>query len=326
MVMSMSEAPELATADEATEQRGKAVRLTDWMTAEELSRFTARSNWRAGRHVAFNWLMIGLIFAFVATWTNPLTILLAIALLGGRQLAFAALMHDCGHRVCFANPVANTIVGQWLCAYPILSDMERYARGHRAHHRLAGTRKDPDLPNYMNYPITRESFKRKIWRDLTGQTGWKALKATWRRGKTELTKMPWDGNAIAGHVIVNGAMFGVLYATGNGWLYLLWPIAFMTTYMLIARLRQVAEHGVVPDLYDLDARKNTRTTLVRWYERPFLAPFNLNYHLEHHLHAGIPCYRLKDFHHFLKARGFYDDTHFTEGYGELFRQAVPASA
>ncbi len=175
----------------------------------------------------------------------------------------------------------------------------------------------------MSYPVSRESFGRKVWRDLTGQTGWKALKATWRRGKTELTKAPWDGNALLGHVIVNGAMFGVLYATGNGWLYLLWPIALLTTYMLIARLRQVAEHGDVPNLYDLDARQNTRTTIVNWWEQPFVAPFNLNYHLEHHLHAGIPCYHLKDFHQFLKSRGFYDDAHFPHGHRELFNQAVP---
>ncbi len=62
--------------------------------------------------VAFNWLMVAAIFAFVAQWTNPLTVLIALALLGGRQLAFAALMHDCGHRVCFANPLANSIMGQ----------------------------------------------------------------------------------------------------------------------------------------------------------------------------------------------------------------------
>jgi len=324
MVMSISDDFSQRPDDGQQTQRGQLPRIADWMTAEEIARFTARSNWRAGRHVAFNWLMIGLIFAFVATWTNPLTLGVALALLGGRQLAFAALMHDCGHRVCFANPIANTLVGQWLCAYPILSDMERYAAGHRAHHRLAGTRRDPDLPNYHNYPVSGASFRRKIWRDLSGQTGWKALKATWRRGKTELRKAPWNGNALLGHVIVNGAMFGVLYATGHGWLYLLWPAAFMTTYMLIARLRQVAEHGVVPDLYDLDPRQNTRTMLVRWWERPFVAPFHLNYHLEHHLHQGVPCYHLKAFHRSLKARGFYDETHFPRGYRELFRQAVTA--
>jgi fatty acid desaturase len=307
-----------------TETRQKNVKITDFVTPSELAPFTERSNVRAIGALAFNWIAVAAIFAGVAAWTNPLTILAGIALLGGRQLGFAALMHDCGHRILFANTTANDLVGQWLCAYPVLSDLPRYAAGHRKHHAFAGTRDDPDLPNYQKYPIGKSSFRRKIVRDLTGQTGWKALRATWRRGKSELTVAPWNGNALAGHLIVNGAMFGALYAAGEGWLFLLWPIAYLTSYMLIARLRQVAEHGAVPDLYDLDPRMNTRTTHPRWWEKPFLAPFNLNYHLEHHFHSGIPCYQLAAFHRFLVSKGMYETTEFPDGYRELFAKAVPA--
>ncbi|MBW2388327.1 MAG: fatty acid desaturase [Deltaproteobacteria bacterium] len=199
----------------------KSIKITDFATPEELAPFTERSNARAIGALVFNWVAVAAIFAGVAQWTNPLTILAGIALLGGRQLGFAALMHDCGHRTLFANATANDLIGQWLCAYPVLSDLPRYAAGHRKHHAFAGTRNDPDLPNYQRYPISKTSFRRKIVRDLTGQTGWKALRATWRRGKTELKHAPWNGNALAGHAIVNGAMFGVLYSAGEGWLFLM---------------------------------------------------------------------------------------------------------
>lgn len=302
----------------------KKVRVTDFVTPDELARFTERNDAQAIRLIAFNWAMVALIFAGVALWTNPLTILIGIALLGGRQLGFAALMHDCGHRMLFSSKTANDVAGQWLCAYPILSDLPRYAAGHNKHHAYAGTRDDPDLPNYQSYPISRESFRRKVVRDLTGQTGWKSLRATWRRGKAEITRAPWDGNAIAGHLLVNGAMFLTLYLLGEGWLFLMWPAAYMTSYMLIARLRQVAEHGAVPDLFDLDPRMNTRTMLVRWWERPFMAPFGLNYHLEHHFHSGIPCYHLHAFHDFLASKGTFEETEFPNGYGELFAKVVAA--
>ncbi len=302
----------------------KKVKLTDFATREELTPFVERSDAQAIRSIAFNWAMIALIFGGVALWTNPLTVLIGIALLGGRQLAFAALMHDCGHHMLFSNKTANDVAGQWLCAYPILSDLPRYAAGHARHHAHAGTREDPDLPNYQSYPVSRASFRRKIVRDLTGQTGWKALRATWRRGKAEITRAPWNGNAIAGHLLVNGALFLTLYAFGAGWLFLMWPAAYMTSYMLIARLRQVAEHGAVPDLFDPDPRMNTRTTLVRWWEKPFVAPFGLNYHLEHHFHAGIPCYHLQEFHEFLASKGAYEETEFPNGYGELLSKVVSA--
>ena len=298
------------------------MKLSDVVTREEMDRFTRRSNPKAVAALLFNWSFIAAIFYGVALWTNPLTIVIGIALLGGRHLACAALMHDCGHGMLFTNKRANDFIGQWLCAYPILSDLHRYARGHQEHHAFAGTNNDPDLPNYRSYPITQASFRRKVVRDLTGQTGWKALRATWRRGRTELGRAPWNGNALAGHVIVNGAMLGVLALAGQPLLYLMWPAAYLTSYMLIARLRQIAEHGAVPDLFDPDPRANTRTTHVRWWEKLFVAPFNLNYHLEHHLHSNVPCYSLKDFHEFLKARGIYDETEFPNGYAELFSKVV----
>lgn len=297
----------------------KTMKLMDVVSHEELARFTRRSNVKAAAAVAFNWACVAAIFCGVALWPTPLTVLVGIALLGGRQLAFAALMHDCGHGTLFATKKANDIVGQWLCAYPILSDLHRYARGHQKHHAFAGTAKDPDLPNYQSYPITKASFRRKVVRDLTGRTGWKALRATWRRGRAELGRAPWNGNALAGHLLVNGAMLSVLALAGQPLLYLMWPAAYLTAYMLIARLRQVAEHGAVPDLFDRDSRLNTRTTYVRAWEKPFLAPFNLNYHLEHHYHSGIPCYNLKAFHYFLKGKGIYEETEFPNGYVELFR-------
>lgn len=298
------------------------MKLSDIATREELSAFSQRSNRKGAAAVAFNWAFIAAIFYGVALWPNPLTVLVGVALLGGRHLAFAALMHDCGHGILFTTAVANDIVGQWLCSYPILSDLHRYARGHQKHHAFAGTDRDPDLPNYQSYPITKASFRRKVVRDLTGQTGWKALRATWRRGRTELGRAPWNGNALAGHMVVNGFMFAVLYLAGHPLLYFMWPAAFLTSYMLIARLRQVAEHGAVPDLFDRDPRENTRTTYVRWWEKLFVAPYNLNYHLEHHIRASVPCYNLEAFHVFLKAKGLYDETHFPKGYGELFRRVI----
>jgi fatty acid desaturase len=302
----------------------RPLRITDFATPQELAAFTERSNARAIWLIACNWATVALVFAGVALFTNPITILVGIALLGGRQLGFAALMHDCGHGTLFANKSANHHIGQWLCAFPILSDQPRYAAGHRKHHAFAGSHDDPDLPNYDRYPISKTSFRRKIVRDLTGQTGSKALRATWRRGRAGIFGAPWKENAVGGHIIVNSLMFAALYLAGEGWLYLMWPAAYLTAYMLIARLRQVAEHGATPDLYDPDPRRNTRTTLVSWFEKPFVAPYNLNYHLEHHIHSGIPCYNLKAFHRFLVSKGVYDETHFPQGYGALLSEVVPA--
>jgi fatty acid desaturase len=302
------------------------MKITDAISPTELRRWCKPSDWQGARLVVANWAMIALIFAGVAAWQNPFSIVLGIVLLGGRQLGLAVLMHECGHGILFENRKANTWVGQWLCAYPVMTDMERYAAGHIEHHRYAGTERDPDLPNYQAYPISRESFRRKVFRDLSGQTGFKLLAGRFKN-KDALFGSQLGSSGTGGFVAVSVVMFAVLHAIGHAALYWMWPAAFLTSYLLFARLRQIAEHGGVPDLFDLDPRRNTRTTNPSWWERLFVAPNFVNFHLEHHLAAAVPCYRLRDFHALLQERHVYDGTSFPTGYAAVLRSVTtPAPA
>ncbi len=74
------------------------MKLSDVVTREEMDRFTRRSNPKAVAALLFNWSFIAAIFYGVALWPNPLTIVIGIALLGGRHLACAALMHGPNNR------------------------------------------------------------------------------------------------------------------------------------------------------------------------------------------------------------------------------------
>ena len=297
------------------------MRITEVISPAELRNWCVRSNWQGARMVATTWAMIAAIFAGVALWTNPFSIVLGLFLLGGRQLGLAVLMHECGHGTLFANRRANHFIGQWLCAYPVMTDMHRYAAGHTRHHRYAGTQRDPDLPNYQSYPVTRASFRRKIIRDLSAQTGWKLLAGRFAN-RDALFGSQLRASGTGGFLVVNAALLAVLAAFGHAALALMWPAAFLTTYLLFARLRQVAEHGGVPDLFDPDPRKNTRTTIPRRWERLFVAPNFVNYHLDHHLAAAVPCYRLRSFHGALKARGVFDHTLLPVGYATVLRSVV----
>jgi fatty acid desaturase len=297
------------------------MKITGAISPEELRRWCKPDDWQAARLVAANWAMIAAIFAGVALWTNPLSVVLGIVLLGGRQLGLAVLMHECGHRTLFADRKANAWVGQWLCAYPVMTDMDRYASGHINHHRYAGSERDPDLPNYQAYPIGRDSFRRKIVRDLTGQTGVKLLAGRFRN-RDALFGSQLGSSGTGGFVVVSLVMFAVLHAFGHGALYWMWPAAFLTSYLLFARLRQIAEHGGVPDLFDPDPRRHTRTTIACWWERLFVAPNFVNFHLEHHLAAAVPCYRLRDFHALLQERQVYDHTSFPTSYTAVLRSVT----
>ena len=129
-------------------------------------------------------------------------------------------------------------------------------------------------------------------------------------------------------LMVNGVMLGVMLLAGVGVYYLLWVVAYVTAYPLIARIRQVAEHGNVPDLYDPDPRKNTRTTYANVLERLVFCPNQVNYHLEHHLLASVPAHRLKSLHQLLLQRGFYagHEDALASSYLDVIRRAVPEFA
>jgi fatty acid desaturase len=299
------------------------MQVSDYLNREEVAYFTAKSDWRAGSMVVGNWLFIAVIFAVLGAFPNALVILGAIILLAGRQLGLSVLMHDCGHHTLFRTHRLNDFVGQWFCAYPVLNDQPSYAKGHLNHHRQAGTAGDPDLPNYQAYPVSTKSFRRKVARDLTGQTGFKLVSFI-ARGAGGLMSSERRASAwpFVHQLLIQLGLFGVLSAFGIGWTYLVWAVAYLTVFMLIARIRQVAEHAAVPDRYDSDVRNNTRTVDAPWWQRLIFAPFGVNYHMEHHFMASVPCYKLRELRALLRRKGALDGVPAFTGYGQLLRHTV----
>ena len=293
-------------------------RPSDVLLSEERAALRRRSDWMGGWLVACTWLQIFVLLGLAGMYPGVLTIILVLVLLPGRQLGLAVLMHEAGHGTLFASDRLNKTIGQWLCALPTLGDLPSYAAGHLEHHRKAGTRDDPDLPNYASYPISRESFRRKVFRDLSGQTGMKLLASLVRGGPGNMDRGAVSGDhLLTRQLLVQAALFAILFMLGWGWTWLLWFATFMTTYMLVIRLRQIAEHAVVPDLYHPDPRQNTRTVAAPGWQRFLLAPNFVNFHMEHHFMASVPCYRLPHLRRLLRARGYLQGVPECASYAEV---------
>ncbi len=320
--------------------------MTDWETwnwrdslsAEERRALLEVDNLHGALSLAFNWGLVFAAMALVAWAPNPLTIVLALFVIGARQLGFAILMHEAAHRSLFGNRRLNDWAGNWLAAYPIWAEVEPYRRYHLVHHVHTGSDKDPDLGLVTPFPITRASFARKVLRDLSGQTGIKQAKAVFLRdigygagrsqrdqgmSRGEQPDVGW--HKLAPFVLSNLAIAAVPTGFGRPELYLLWLVALLTTYRLALRIRSIAEHAMTGPAED--PLRNTRTTLVRWWERLLLAPVFVNYHLEHHLLMTVPHYRLPQLHAILRDRGLLKGALVTEGgYREVLRRATSAAA
>ena len=293
--------------------------ISDVLSAPEIERITRRSNAKGAWAILCQWLGVVAIFVFVAVWTNPLTVIVGILLLGGRQLGFGILQHECGHKTLFSAPQLNQLVGDWLVSPPGLSNMNAYMRSHYPHHRLAGTHDDPDLSNYRAYPVSRTRLRRKLLRDITGQTGIRTIRFIGRNIRHLNVLDSENRNCTVRGIVANLLLLFVLVSFGEGWLYLMWPAAIIFVQPLVSRIRQIAEHAAVPDLYNLDARQNTRTVYGSWLSRLMICPHHVNYHLEHHLLPSVPKYNLALMHRLLKDKGYYDGVYFPRGYVELLR-------
>jgi fatty acid desaturase len=95
------------------------------------------------------------------------------------------------------------------------------------------------------------------------------------------------------------------FATGWGWYYVvLWIVPLATVLQVIFRLRAICEHGALTDFSSpLTA---ARTNLPTWWERYFLFPHHVNFHIEHHLYPAVPHYNLPRLHEALKAHGIVE--------------------
>jgi fatty acid desaturase len=317
--------------------KAAAAMLRDVLTIEERKELLRIDPLQSWWMVWSNWLVVFAVMALVAWLPNPLTIIVALFVIAARQLGMAIVMHEAAHRTLFRNRRLNDWVGNWLAAYPVWAEVAPYRAYHLVHHTRTGTDNDPDLGLAAPFPITRSSMRRKIWRDLSGQTGWKQAKAVFRRdvgwsrgrnqrslGMNEGTQPDVGWHKLMPVALTNGVLLGVLTIAGYPALYLLWVVSWLTTYRLVTRIRSIAEHGMIPDR--LDPLRNTRTIVVRWWERLLIAPNRVNFHLEHHLLMTVPHHNLPRLHRLLRERGAIDEACITPGYLEVLRLATARGA
>jgi fatty acid desaturase len=247
-------------------------------------------------------------------------------LIGSRQLGLAILMHEGAHGLIIADERANLMISQWLCAYPIFAETRAYRRYHLQHHAHTQTEDDPDLILSAPFPITKASYRRKLWRDISGRSGFEQRKAQIisALGDAAAPLSLRLGNlwaALGGAIVCNMALAVVLSVVGGWWAYpVLWLVPLLTWFQVVTRVRNIAEHAVVSD--SNDPLRNTRTTLANRLERLFVAPYYVNYHLEHHLLFYVPAYNLPRVHGVLMAGPLAGRVELERGYGAVLRKAL----
>jgi fatty acid desaturase len=296
-------------------------------TAAEWATLTRRSRWRGIGLVAHAYGLIFAAGALFIVFPNPITYLLAVMIIGARQLGLAILMHEAAHAALHPAPAVNDWVGEWLCAAPVGASLRSYRPYHLAHHRFTETDDDPDKPLSAPFPISRTALWRKIVRDLTGQTFLKqrlgplALRLAGKGRRLPRSAAVID-RAGRNFWIVNGVLIAGLTLSGLWWAWFaLWIVPMATWFPLVTRLRNIAEHACVGA--GEDPFRHARTTLASWWERLLVAPYWVHYHAEHHLFMHLPAANLERAHKLLMQKGFAPRMEVRRGYLDVLALAAP---
>jgi fatty acid desaturase len=271
-------------------------------------------SWRNALSVVGLYAQTGLVL-WAAVASGPWSWPLAFVLIGRAHAQFASLMHEAAHRLLFADRRANDLVGRWLLGYPSFTPTDAYRRVHMAHHRDEFGPDEPDIPLYAGYPVGPASFRRKMVRDATGQTGAKLMRALLhnvRSADRRSRRTTWN------ILLVQAVLLAAAILSGHWWLYpFFWVLPYLTVWRVINRLRSIAEHGGMR--HSADKRESTHSVRQHAAARFLLVPFNIGWHLAHHVDAGVPFRNLPMLHDELRAAGYVDDTIEYPSYPAIWR-------
>ena len=287
---------------------------------ELVERLTRRSAWRASAAIAGDVAVIAAaIAAGLAYWPNPLVLLVCIFLIGTRQHALFVIAHDAAHYLLFENRTMNDLAGRACAAAQGLS-MCTYRVIHRLHHNNLYGELDPDTALHGGYPRGTGYLLKKLLKDLSGLTAWKTYAyflggAPALNTATNVAIRPLDdtsarlrGEARSDrNMVVAFHLFLLLFFAWSGHLvqYLvLWVLPLVTVVQALLRLRAIAEHGATTDFSSplTAARTNVAPAWHEW----LVFPHHVNYHIEHHLYASVPHYRLPELHREMASRGLLE--------------------
>ncbi|WP_395619611.1 fatty acid desaturase family protein [Sphingorhabdus sp.] len=302
----------------------KAANPRDVFAAEDWRAITTLSRWRGIWLVLHGWMTVALAaFGGAAAWdyhwlAGILVTPLALAILGGRQLGLSILMHDGAHGLLHPNRKANNWLGQWPTGAATGSDLFAYRAYHLTHHKFTQQPEDPDLSLSAPFPTSRDSLRRKFIRDLTGQTFYKQRRAQF----TAALRGTGTTAHTVGRFLILQAILLTISLLVWGWTpFLLWLLALATTFQLFLRIRNIAEHACTPTGSG-DPFTHARTTYAGLIARATVAPYWVNYHSEHHLFMGVPCYNLAATHRLLGSGGYHPKMTLSPHYRDVLAQAV----
>lgn len=303
-----------------------------------VEKFSQRSLARAVKTPALM-LVFFAVPVLLATAAPPWWLLLLVAYLLFGLFQYYALIatHEAIHYGLWPQKQINDRLG-WLCACIHSFNFAEIKKAHLEHHRILGDPNDPDYPSYIKeQPGTHFSLTATFLRPFQSILAALGLSKPPPASEIEDTgsgaKLQYSPRKDAWKIALFHLLVVALLGLLSPLLSLGWILALGTIPGFLMHIRLITEHGDMvfknQPLGDRRMVARTHTPPPRAADRAVfeavrfvIAPFNFNYHHEHHSMASIPYYNLPDTHGFLYREGYYADksAQLSDSYPATFRR------
>jgi fatty acid desaturase len=296
------------------------------LDGDTLRRLSRPSTVRWLSFAALEWAIIAVTVAACLVHPSVWTWALGVLIVGTRQHALGILAHEGTHYLVNGSKPLNDTLTNFIAAYPLLFTVQGFRASHFDHHRYLETPDDPSrvtverMPGDWTFPMSAARLVGIFARDLS---------AISHVSSTELLKYLWEIPDKPRHMAIVAIMHlsavALAGATGHWLAYpVLWLLPLFTVAVACYRLRAMAEHSGFGDPAlryrrgEIDPLMVTRSITHNVLTSAILAPYNVSYHIEHHLYPGVPGFVLHRVHASLRGVNEYNRlAHMTPGYPSL---------
>jgi fatty acid desaturase len=280
------------------------------LTPEQFKKLTVTNNMRPLIDITLCWLTIAtaLSLSHISLFFLPLV----IPIIASRLHGLIVIMHDGAHYLLNRNKIINDMVSNLFCAFPLQISTEAYRKTHNWHHSHTQTMKDPNfvimrIEDAWRFPKAKIEVRKTLLKDMFLMTmkdhmlilkDWQVLPNYKKLNKLEQLMFPVF-------------LVGILAMTHMFGLWMDFFILQFSSLLInpIARIRAMSEHihQESQGQQKIHKLQETPTVNANFIERFFIAPFNTNRHLEHHIYPTIPYYNLEKVHALIEKSKLYKD-------------------
>lgn len=258
-----------------------------------------------------------LIVWLVVSFSHPLTWIIAIVGMALAQNRLFIFHHEAAHRLLFSNRKFNDFIGIRLIGWLTFgSGSHGYRIGHIKHHRNEFGPEEPDFILYSFYPISKSSMIRKLLRDVSGISALRIIKPRFKQLK-KARRLRLTISFLFGQISI--AILFWFFCSLTMYLFL-WLLPWACVYQLLNRIRAISEHGGMTQ--SSDRRETTHYVEQSRMAAFFITPFNVGYHLAHHVDMLVPSKNLPILNKALLEDGYITSSRIWPNYRSLWKALV----